>query len=74
MVRLTNPTSPLHPTTEPSRQRLATATLLAVAGLGLLAAPARAADLLPCPRTEAAQPPCERVEPPCTPPEAPCQR
>jgi len=51
------------------------AVLLAAAGLlSLLAAPARAADLQPCPDKTAAQAPCEQPAPPCPRPEAPCQR
>jgi hypothetical protein len=51
------------------------AVLLAAAGLlSLLAAPAHAADLSPCPDKTATQAPCEQPAPPCPRPEAPCQR
>jgi hypothetical protein len=47
-------------------------TVLASGMFTLLAAPARAAELTPCPENLNA--PCERPLPPCTPVERPCQR
>lgn len=46
----------------------------AAAGLSLLAAPARAAALQPCPEATATAAPCLRTAPPCPQAEAPCQR